>query len=55
MHSDVVRVDETDRRLTGQGHHIAILKMCIVTKGDIVKTVHREEAIRDAGEQIVCD
>ena len=53
VHGDVVRVDETDRRLAGQRHHIAILKMCIVIERDVVKTIRREEAIRNAGEKIV--
>ena len=52
---DVVRIDETDRRLAEKRSYIAILKMSVVIEGDIVKTGDREEAIRDAGEQVVCD
>ena len=46
----VVRVDEADRRLAVERHHITTLKVRVVVDRDVVETRDREETIRDAGE-----
>ena len=51
----IVSVDETGRGLAVNRHDIAALEMRVVRDGHIVVTGHRQPAIRDPDEQIVCD
>jgi len=54
-HRDVVRVNKANRRLASECSDVAVLKVSIVIYRDFVKAVIREESIRDARKQVVCD